>query len=72
MIYMVAIPQPKGESITSHPIASPGIHLTVTPFTKLSPMGVLPVAMGSPLVLLLIIYFVNRRRIQNIDMGGSS
>lgn len=71
MIYMVAIPQPESGNATSHPIASPGIHLTVTPFTKLNPSGVLPIAIGGPLVLLVIIYFVNRRRNQNIDMGGS-
>lgn len=71
MIYMVAIPQPEGKHVISHPIASPGIHLTVTPFTKLSPIGVLPVAMGGPLLLLLIIYFVSLSRNQNVDMGGS-
>lgn len=71
MIYMVAIPQPEGKHVISHPIASPGIHLTVTPFTKLSPMGVLPVALGGPLLLLLIIYFVSLSRNQNVDMGGS-
>lgn len=71
MIYMVAIPQPESGNATSHPIASPGIHLTVTPFTKLNPSGVLPIAIGGPLVLLVVIYFVNRRRNQNIDMGGS-
>jgi hypothetical protein len=72
MIYMVAIPQPDGENTTSHPVASPGIHLTVTPFTKLNPSGVLPIAIGGPVLLLAIIYFVNRRRNQNVDMGDSS
>ena len=71
MIYMVAIPQPAGENVTSHPVASPGIHLTVTPFTKINPGGVLPIAIGGPVLLLVIIYFVNRRRNRNIDMGGS-
>jgi len=72
MIYMVAIPQPEGQNVTSHPVASQGIHLTVTPFTKLNPSGVLPIAIGIPVTLLVVIYFVNRRRNQNIDMGGSS
>jgi hypothetical protein len=72
MIYMVAIPQPDGTNVTTHPVASPGIHLTVTPFTKLNPRGVLPIAIGGPVLLLVIIYFVNRRRNQNVDTGGSS
>ena len=71
MIYMVAIPQPAGVDVTSHPVASSGIHLTVTPFTKLNPRGVLPIAIGGPILLLVIIYFVNRRRNQNIDTGAS-
>ncbi len=72
MIYMVVIPFPSGENTTSQPIASSGIHLTVTPFTKLNPQGVLPYAVGGPILLLVIIYFVNRRRRQQIDAGGSS
>jgi len=70
MIYMVAIPQPNDIDTTSHPVASPGIHLTVTPFTKLNPSGVLPYAIGNPIGLLVLIYFVNRRRRQQIDTGG--
>jgi len=72
MIYMVAIPQPDAQNTTSHPIASPGIHLTVTPFTKLNPGGVLPFAVGIPLALLVIIYFVNRNRNRQIDMGAAA
>ncbi|HEU0294663.1 MAG TPA: ABC transporter permease subunit [Anaerolineales bacterium] len=72
MVYMVVIPQPNGQNETSHPIASPGIHLIVTPFTKLNPSGVLPFAVGIPIVLLVIIYFVNRNRNRQIDMGGSA
>lgn len=72
MIYMVAIPQPQGKNATSQPVASPGIHLTVTPFTKLNPSGVLPYAIGVPILMLVIIYFVNRRRRQQIDAGDSS
>ena len=71
MIYMVVIPQPEGQNATSQPIASPGIHLTVTPFTKLNPGGVLPIAIGAPILILVIIYFVNRRRRKQIDADGA-
>jgi ABC-2 type transport system permease protein len=72
MVYMVLIPAPTSQETTSHPIATSGIHLTVTPFTRLNPGGVLPYAIGAPVILLAIIYFVYRRRNQQIDMGGSS
>lgn len=71
MVYMVLIPAPTSKGTTSHPIATSGIHLTVTPFTRLNPRGVLPYAIGAPVVLLIIIYFVYRRRNQQIDTGGS-
>ncbi len=70
MVYMVVVPQPTGENATSQPIASSGIHLVVTPFTKLNPSGVLPFAVGVPILLLAIMYFVYRRRQQAVDMGG--
>src|SRR4030043_1040841 len=71
MIYMVVIPEPQGQNATSQPIASSGIHLTVTPFTKLNPGGVLPIAIGAPILILVIIYFVNRRRRKQIDADGT-
>lgn len=71
MVYMVVIPQPQGITSTSQPVASSGIHLMVTPFTKLNPGGVLPYAVGIPILMLVIIYFVNRRRHQQIDEGSS-
>ncbi|HJS18718.1 MAG TPA: ABC transporter permease subunit [Anaerolineales bacterium] len=71
MVYMVLIPAPTSRETTSHPIASSGIHLTVTPFTRLNPGGVLPYVIGAPVLLLAIIYFVYRRRQKQIDMGGS-
>lgn len=70
LIYMVAIPQPTGKDATSQPVASSGIHLTVTPFTRLNPGGVLPYAVGGPLVLGLIIYLVYRQRHRRIDDDG--
>jgi hypothetical protein len=71
MVYMVAIPAPGDPEATSQPVASSGIHLTVTPYTKLNPGGVLPYAVGGPVVLGLVIFFVYRHRRRQIDTGGS-
>jgi hypothetical protein len=62
MVYMVVIPAPSGQEATSQPVASSGIHLTVTPFTQLNPGGILPYAIGGPVLLGLIIFFVYRHR----------
>jgi ABC-type transport system involved in cytochrome c biogenesis permease component len=70
MIYMVVLPEPSGTEATSLPVASPGIHLTVTPFTQLNPGGVLPYAIGGPILLGLIIYLVYRLRRRQIDTGA--
>jgi ABC-2 type transport system permease protein len=70
MVYMVAIPSPAGAEVTSQPVASSGIHVTVTPFTKLNPGGVLPYAIGGPVVLGVIILLVYRNRRRQIDAGG--
>jgi ABC-2 type transport system permease protein len=72
MVYMVVIPKPAGQDATSRPVASSGIHLTVTPFTKLNPGGVLPFAIGVPILLLLGIFFLYRHRNRQIDAGGST
>ena len=72
MVYMVLLPAPGSSETTSYPIASQGIHLTVAPFTRLNPGGVLPFALGGPIVVLVISLFVYRRRRQQIDLGGSS
>ena len=71
MVYMVLIPTPDGQAATSQPVASSGIHLTVTPFTRLNPGGVLPYAIGGPILLLVAIFFVYRLRRRQIDAGGS-
>ena len=72
MVYMVVVPPPTSHETTSHPVTSPGIHLTVTPFTRLNPGGVLPFAVGGPVVLALVILFVYRHRRKQIDAGGSA
>jgi hypothetical protein len=71
MVYMVVIPEPDGRESTSHPVASAGIHLTVTPFTKLNPNGVLPYSIGAPAVLLLGMFFLKRYRRWRVDTGVS-
>jgi ABC-type transport system involved in multi-copper enzyme maturation permease subunit len=72
MVYMVVIPAPSGAEATSHPVTSPGIHLIVTKFTRLNPGGVLPYAIGGPVLLGLIIFFVYRQRHRQIDAGGGA
>jgi ABC-2 type transport system permease protein len=66
MVYMVAVPRPDRPEDTTTPVASSGIHLTVRPFTKLNPSGVLPFAVGVPAVLLLGTGYVLWRRRQAI------
>jgi hypothetical protein len=70
MIYTVVLPEPPGQDATTQPAASPGIHLTVTPFRRINPGGVLPFALGGPVVVLLGLLYVYRRRNLEIDEGG--
>jgi len=70
MVYMAAVPAPGGSAETTQPVASSGIHLTVTPFTKLNPGGVLPYAIGGPVILAVVILLVYRNRRRQIDAGG--
>ena len=72
MIYMVLLPGPASQNSTSQPVASSGIHLTVTPFTRLNPGGVLPYVIGVPILLMLAIFLIFRFRRRQIDTGGSS
>jgi ABC-type transport system involved in cytochrome c biogenesis permease component len=72
MVYMVAIPAPTGPDATSQPVASSGIHLTVTPYTKLNPSGVLPYVIGGPVVLGMLIFMAYRHRRKQIDSGGTT
>jgi len=68
MVYMVLFPAPGRQDASSHPVASPGIHLTVTPFTRINPGGVLPYAVGGPVIVLigiLVLYRMRRRQIDN-------
>lgn len=65
MVYMVVIPEPDGSDVTSQPVASSGIHLTVEQSTGINPGGVLPIAIGIPLLLVLVVavlFWLRRRR----------
>ncbi len=70
MVYMVLMPQPAGADATSQPVASSGIHLTVTPSARLNPRGILPYAIGGPVLVLVGIVLVYRRRRRGLDAGG--
>jgi ABC-2 type transport system permease protein len=70
LVYMVAIPEPEGKEATSLPVSSSGIHLTVTPFSKLTPAQVLPYAIGGPMVLLVGVLLIYRARRRAIDAGA--
>lgn len=70
MVYMVAIPEPTGPEASSQVVTSPGLHITVAKFTKLNPGGVLPYAIGVPIVLVLAIFLMFRLRRRQIVEGG--
>ncbi|MEZ4862309.1 MAG: ABC transporter permease subunit [Caldilineaceae bacterium] len=64
MVYMVLIPAPGSPEISSWPLTSAGIHVTVEVVINANPGGVAPYAIGMPSVLLAAIVVINlyRRR----------
>src|SRR6185369_7555064 len=54
MVYLTAIVKPGTPEQTTLPITSPGIHLTVAAFQDTNPSGVLPVAIGMPIGLIVV------------------
>jgi len=73
MVYMVVLPEPAGPDATSQAVASSGIHLTVSPFTRLNPRGVIPLVVGAPIVLGAGagLIMLNRRRETDGSGGGN-
>jgi len=69
MVYMVLIPEPHGPNSTSQVLSSPGIHITVERFVKINPGGILPYAIGIPLLLILGMYILFRQRQKGVDTG---
>jgi hypothetical protein len=72
MVYMVAVPEPESAETSTQAVASRGLHLSVTKFTTLNPGGVLPYAIGVPILVVLAIFLVFRLRNRQIDAGGPS
>jgi len=60
MVYMTAIVKPGAPGQTTLPVTSPGIHLTVRPYQDTNPGGVLPVAIGMPLGLIVVAFLLRR------------
>jgi hypothetical protein len=69
MVYIVLIPQPANANVTTFPVASSSLYLTVEPSARLQPETVIPFALGVPIILLAITFVVYRRRSQQIDIG---
>lgn len=72
MVYMVLVPEPNGAQSTSQPVVSSGIHITVSPFASLNPGGVLPLALGMPVGLTLLLFVLLWNRNRSINTGRSS
>jgi ABC-type transport system involved in cytochrome c biogenesis permease component len=70
MIYLTVIPIPSGPEATTQTTSSQGIHVTVNQVTRTNPGGVLPLAIGIP-VLLTLGTFLVRRRWQRGAMAGA-
>jgi ABC-2 type transport system permease protein len=66
MVYLVAVPEP-GETSTSHPVTSPGLHLTIGAFQRLNPQGVLPVVIAVPLGVTLTLLVLVRLRLRRLN-----
>jgi CARDB len=70
MVYMTIIPQPDGPESTSQPVSSQGLHLIVKAFNQTNPGGVLPVAIITPLALILLSFLPRRRWRRRISTGS--
>lgn len=69
MVYLVLIPAPDAAEVSSQPLTSPGIHVTVERFVSANPRGILPYAIGEPVVIMAIMAGVYWYRRRSIDMG---
>ena len=67
LVYLAVIPSPQGTEATTLPVASTAVHLTVKPFARLNPGGVLPIVLGMPMILVLGFYgshYLRKRKVK--------
>lgn len=62
IVYLTVIPKPKGPDSTSQLVASSGVHITIHPFAESNPGGVLPIAIGIPLALMVFSILLRRSK----------
>lgn len=62
LVYVVLIPTPGSAEATSHPVTSPGIHVSVEAFARINPGGILPFALGIPVLLVVVLAALARYR----------
>jgi len=72
MVYMTVIPAPGAVDATSLPISSPGIHMTVAAFQNTNPGGVLPIALGIPIALIVLTLLLRRYWRRDRTKGAAS
>ena len=72
MVYLVLIPAPGAAEVSSQPLTSPGIHVTVERFVSANPGGILPYAIGGPVVVLAAMAGVYWFRRRGVDMGDEN
>jgi ABC-2 type transport system permease protein len=69
LAYMTVIPTPDSPQSSTMPLSSPGLHLTVERFTSLNPGGIAPVAFGMPVVLAILMAFLQWRRRRELTLS---
>jgi len=69
MVYMTVVPTPKSANETSQTTSSNGIHVLVKAFAKTNPGGVVPIALGIPIVLILGTLVLRRSRRPSGEVG---
>ena len=72
MVYMTAIAVPESQDTTSQPVSSAGIHMTVIPYQSTNPGGVLPIAIGMPLLLIVLTILLRRYWRRDRTVAGES